>query len=89
MSYTPLIFASLSDLQKVDNKTDKLKHWQYYDTDTEKGFAMNEIKNCFHEGASFTIKGIEVVILHAEWSGRNEEIRKTLDKLKVEYATEY
>jgi len=89
MSYTPNIFVDYNDLKKLDAATELLKDYAYIDTSTDAGWAMEEIRWKFLKDKPIKFKGLDFIILYAEFSSQVQSIRNKLTELGIEYALSY
>jgi len=89
MSYTPNIFVDYNDLKKIDSTTNLLKDYTYHDTTTNEGWAMEEIRWKYLKDNPIKFKGLDFIILNAEFSSQVQSIRNKLTELGIEYALSY
>lgn len=91
MSYEPTIIIYKPDL---DKKQGEILHHQYgkfrkkarTDTAISKQAAWDTLESIIHT-PPFKIKGVPMIQVKVELTGRNKAFRKLLDDLDIEYAT--
>ncbi len=91
MGYTPQIFVDYNELGKVfDEMGVSILNNLDYNNDTltsDDDIALLRIRKGYLDGKSFTLKGVDVLILYYDLTSGNEDIRDKLNDLGIEYST--
>lgn len=88
MGYTPTIITDAEGLESKRKDIEEQFYEQVDDSMEETDVAYKELYSWLdHKPVEF--KGIKFHLITEELTGRNAEIRRVLDELKIEYAVYY
>jgi hypothetical protein len=89
MSYEPKLLIKVEDLEKHKEKFEKISYGIIPDEKTRGGedgkTIMEYLSYVYFKHDTYDVFGVECKMCHPCFSSYNKEVRKKLDKLRIEY----